>query len=67
MEGHTSQISPFFSKFLKNNGCYVKYCYYLRKYGQQGVPYFTVMSIPWDKTYEDINLEYISPSNLEFL
>lgn len=51
---HAIQISPLFSKFLKSNGCYVKYCYYFRKYGQNGLPYFTVASIPWDKTYEGV-------------
>ena len=49
-----NQITPLFSKFLKSNGCYVKYCYYARKYGLIGSS-FTVASIPWKKTKEGVD------------
>lgn len=68
------QISPKLSKFLKENGCYVKYCYYLRKFGQTPhIPFFTVASIPWDKTkegtryWEDVNRKWIQKVLEEFV
>ena len=64
-----TQITPLFSKFLKENGCYVKYCYYYRKYAlndNKYIPSFAVTSIPWDKTEEgvkywfDINVKWMA-------
>ncbi len=48
-----TRITPLFSKFLKENGCYIKYCYYYRKYALNDNS-FAVTSIPWDKTEEGV-------------
>ena len=59
-------INPKFSKFLKENRCYVKYCYYLRKFGQiPHIPFFTMASIPWNKTDEGI--KYWSEMNKKWI
>lgn len=66
MIGEKNRISPTLSKFLKENGCYAKYCYYYRKYCHVGI--FNITSIPWAKTKDGV--EYwrnISNKYLSFL